>query len=60
VVYPKGDLLNAPFQPGDRFAHQDAAFDVKVLKKKKDGSYLIEVDVQAGTRADAGIKKDAP
>jgi M6 family metalloprotease-like protein len=60
VVYPKGDLLNAPFQPGDRFAHQDAAFDVKVLKKEKDGSYLIEVDVQAGTRADAGIKKDAP
>ena len=47
VVYPKGDLLNAPFQPGDRFEHKDAPASVKVLKRNADGSFQIEVEVQA-------------
>jgi M6 family metalloprotease-like protein len=59
VVYPKGNLLNAPFQSGDRFVHQDAPFHVKVLKKNEDGSYLIEVGIQGGKPADAGVKKEA-
>ena len=46
VVYPKGDILNAPFQIGDQFAHKDAPVSVKVLKKNEDGSYDIEVDVR--------------
>ncbi len=47
VVYPKGDLLNAPFQPGDRFEHQDAPFSVQVLTKSDDGSMRIELQVQS-------------
>ena len=43
VVYPKADLLKAPFQPGDRFDHKDAPMSMKVLKKNGNGSYLIEV-----------------
>ena len=45
VVYPKADLLKAPFQPGDRFDHKDAPMSMKVLKKNGNGSYLIEVKV---------------
>jgi len=45
VVYPKADLLKAPFQPGDRFDHKDAPMSMKVLKKNRDGSYLIELKV---------------
>ena len=45
VVYPKADLLKAPFQPGDRFDHKDAPMSMKVLKRKGDGSCLIEVKV---------------
>ena len=45
VVYPKEDLLKAPFQPGDRFDHKDAPMSIKVLKKNEDGSCLIEVKV---------------
>jgi M6 family metalloprotease-like protein len=60
VVYPKGDLLQAPLQPGDRFEHQDAPASVKVLKKNENGSYRIEVDVHDRKRADAGIKKGSP
>ena len=45
VVYPKLDLLKAPFQVGDHFDHIDAPMDIKVLKKNKDESFLIEVKV---------------
>jgi M6 family metalloprotease-like protein len=45
VVYPKTDLLNAPFQSGDHFEHNDAPMSMKVLKKNDDGSYFIEVVV---------------
>ena len=45
VVYPKTDLLKAPFHPGDRFDHNDAPMSMKVLKKNGNGSYLIEVKV---------------
>lgn len=47
VVYPKGDLLNAPFQPGDRFEHKDAPVIMNVLEKSDDGSYSIELEVRA-------------
>lgn len=60
VVYPKGDLLHAPFQPGDGFGHEDAPLNVKVLKKNEDGSFRIEVDVHVRKREGAGIKKEAP
>ena len=45
VVYPKTDLLKAPFQPVDRFDHKAAPMSMKVLKKNGDGSCLIEVKV---------------
>ena len=45
VVYPKEDLLKAPFQPGDRIDHKDAPMNIKVLKKNEDGSCLIEIKV---------------
>ena len=48
VVYPKGDLLHAPFQPGDQFEHKDAPVKVRVLKKNRDGSFRIGVEVRAG------------
>lgn len=47
VVYPKGDLLNAPFQPGDRFENKDAPAVMKVLEKSDDGSYSIELEISA-------------
>ena len=47
VVYPKTDLVNAPFHPGDRFEHKDAPMSVKVLKKNEDGSYFMEVQVKS-------------
>ena len=46
VVYPKTDLLNAPFQPGDQFEHEDVPVNMKVLKKNEDGSFDIEVDIK--------------
>ena len=50
VVYPKNesDLMHAPFQPGDSFEHKDAPMGVKVVKKNKDGSFQIEVEVGEG------------
>ena len=45
VVYPKLDLLKAPFYAGDHFNHMDAPMSIKVLKKNKDESFLIEVKV---------------
>ena len=45
VVYPKLDLLKAPFHAGDHFDHIDAPMGIKVLKKNKDESFLIEVKV---------------
>ena len=47
VVFPKGDgdLMHAPFQPGDQFAHKDAPMKVKVLEKNGDGSFEIEVEI---------------
>jgi hypothetical protein len=60
VVYPKGDLANAPFQPGDRFEHEDAPLSVKVLEKNEDGSYLITLEVQSRKGADAAVKREAP
>ena len=45
VVYPKLDLLKAPFYAGDHFNHMDAPMGIKVLKKNKDESFLIEVKV---------------
>ena len=48
VVYPKGDLLNAPFQPGDTFEHEEAPMKVKVLKKGGGGEFLIEIETLAG------------
>ncbi|MGI9240763.1 MAG: hypothetical protein ACR2RV_08175 [Verrucomicrobiales bacterium] len=53
VVFPKVDLLNAPFQSGDRFEHRDAPLSVEVLKKNDDGSYQIEVKVLAREGAEA-------
>ncbi|MFT4548885.1 MAG: M6 family metalloprotease-like protein [Verrucomicrobiales bacterium] len=45
VVYPNTDMLNAPFQPGDRFKHEDAPVNVRVLKKNENGSFRVEVEV---------------
>ena len=45
VVYPKGDLLNAPFKPGDEFEHDGAPIQFRVLRKNKDGSFSIELEV---------------
>ena len=45
VVYPKLDLLKAPFHAGDHFDNMDAPMGIKVLKKNKDESFLIEVKV---------------
>ncbi|MCH2059335.1 MAG: hypothetical protein MK183_01795 [Verrucomicrobiales bacterium] len=46
IVYPKTDLVQAPFQPGDVFGHKDAPMSMKVLKQNADGSFLIEVTVK--------------
>lgn len=43
VVYPKQDLNQAPFHPGDTFDHEDAPFTMKVLEKAADGSYRLEI-----------------
>ena len=56
VVYPKGDLLNAPFQPGDRFEHEDAPVVVEVLGMNADGSYSIVVDVKERNQEAAGTE----
>lgn len=58
VVYPKVDWLKAPFQPGDRFEHEDASVGVKVLKKNEDGSYLVEVEVRDRKTESAAVKKE--
>jgi M6 family metalloprotease-like protein len=58
VVYPKADLSNAPFQPGDQFEHKDAPFRIKVLKRNEDGSYRIEVEVQPRKPGDAGDRNE--
>ena len=59
VVYPKADLLNAPFQPGDRFEHKDAPFNLQVLKKNADGSLRVEVEVQTRQGGGAGVDKES-
>ena len=46
LVYPKEDLIKAPFLQGDRFNHAEAPMSMKVLKKNEDGSYTIEVKVK--------------
>ena len=46
IVYPKTDLVQAPFQPGDVFGHKDAPMSMKVLKQNKNGSFHIEVTVK--------------
>ncbi len=46
IVYPKKDLNDAPFKAGDTFQHEDAPFTMKVVEKKEDGSYLLDIVIQ--------------
>lgn len=45
VVYPKTDIQKAQFFPGDTFTHKDAPVKVKVIKKNKDSSYTVELEI---------------
>lgn len=46
IVYPKKDLNEAPFHPGDTFQHEDAGFTMKVVKKNDDGSYELDIEIK--------------
>lgn len=46
IIHPRDTLERAPFQPGDRFEHDDAPMDVRVLEALGDDAYRVEIRVK--------------
>ena len=47
VIDPKADRKEgSPLFPGDSFKHEDAPFRVTVAKKRPNGSYLLEIEIE--------------
>jgi len=46
VVYPRHDLVQAAYHPGDRFDHKDAPFRLRVLERDASGNYMLDIQLK--------------
>jgi len=47
IVHPRQDITHAAYHPGDTFNPDDAPMTVNVIEQNEDGSYAVEVIVNA-------------